>query len=381
MLESTFKLPDIDTGLDLAPSDRRRPQTRRLTEIIIFYIIVFSAVFIVFFKFSPDVGFAYFFNAQHGCVGLCKTTLEDFGAFKGYDLTQNGDVHYARFLGNELVYYLAIVIDYVLKTTDPRLHPLRISAAIWSCFFLLLGTIFQTRADGFINWKVFFVLYSFVCLVGMYVYYPADMPSVALISLCLYFMQDQRFGLTLGAMIIAGLFRESAFHVVVLVCVWAVCQSERRLLERIGFIFLFAAVFFVEYKVIRLFFPGRLSDAGGAFGIDFSISNILFAKGLWSLTSMGVLAIDFSLILYYIIYAMDQTDRSWQRRFYLTNCLLFPCWILFYRMLAGNVNEFRLLIPALLPVIFGIAHNASLEAGSMRDRNLPVRPERTPSMQ
>jgi len=40
------------------------------------------------------------------------------------------------------------------------------------------------------------------------------------------------------------------------------------------------------------------------------------------------------------------------------NCYAFPGWIVFYRMMNGNLSEFRMLFPALLPCMYGIAYGA-----------------------
>src|SRR5262249_24072170 len=45
---------------------------------------------------------------------------------------------------------------------------------------------------------------------------------------------------------------------------------------------------------------------------------------------------------------------DWHRQFFMLNCFVFPAWIVFYRMMSSNISEFRVLLPALLPCIYGI---------------------------
>ena len=49
---------------------------------------------------------------------------------------------------------------------------------------------------------------------------------------------------------------------------------------------------------------------------------------------------------------------DWRRPFFRLNCLAFPGWLIFYRMMAGNLSEFRMLFPVLIPCIYGIAMGA-----------------------
>jgi hypothetical protein len=43
------------------------------------------------------------------------------------------------------------------------------------------------------------------------------------------------------------------------------------------------------------------------------------------------------------------------QRFFLLNCLAFPGWILFYRLQGGNINEFRIMWPFIMPCLLGLA--------------------------
>jgi hypothetical protein len=58
---------------------------------------------------------------------------------------------------------------------------------------------------------------------------------------------------------------------------------------------------------------------------------------------------------------VPRTD--WRRGFFVANSWAFPAWLLFYRMLNGNLSEFRLLFPVLIPCIYGIAYGHSRQSG------------------
>jgi hypothetical protein len=53
------------------------------------------------------------------------------------------------------------------------------------------------------------------------------------------------------------------------------------------------------------------------------------------------------------------TSNDWRWRFFRLNCFAFPMWIVFYRVLGGNISEFRLMWPVILPCIYGIAYSGS----------------------
>jgi hypothetical protein len=108
--------------------------------------------------------------------------------------------------------------------------------------------------------------------------------------------------------------------------------------------------------LIRHWFPGPISASGGII-LD---PRVLFLdRGLLSLTtlcSLGLAAL-FPLACY--VRCLPLPVRDWRRNFFLLNCWMLPLWIVFYRMLSGNISEFRMLFPALLPCIYGIAYGRS----------------------
>jgi hypothetical protein len=140
--------------------------------------------------------------------------------------------------------------------------------------------------------------------------------------------------------------------------IWSICDRRKKIVNRAALVLSFAALFFLEYKPIRVFYPGPISAVSNQYGIETSIAAIFFEKGLWSLTTVATIALQFLLGTYYLVTRNSTKPASWRDRFFLVNCLSLPLWILFYRMLGGNISEFRLLFPALLPIVYGVAYNA-----------------------
>jgi hypothetical protein len=298
---------------------------------------------LILFKFLPDIGTA---AIQHRA-----STLADFAAFERTYLTPDS-VHYARFLGNDILYRLARLIDLVDHSADPRLHPLRIAAAILTPIYVYLGAHFVLTRDAGLDWRDFIVPYGLAMFISLYVFYPGDMPGMAFLSIALYFLLAQRRLAALLLMLVTGLFRESAFHLVWLSCAWALCDRSVPLRPRLLWPAAFAAAFLLEYLAIRHFFPGPIS-AAGAIILDPRV--VFFEKGMLSLTticSLGLAAL-FPMACAFRLRALPSCD--WRRGFFMLNCWIFPAWVVFYRMLSGNLSEFRMLLPAILPCIYGIA--------------------------
>jgi hypothetical protein len=88
----------------------------------------------------------------------------------------------------------------------------------------------------------------------------------------------------------------------------------------------------------------------------------LLARGLLSLTSICSLGLQavFALVCLNRLWPIKSTD--WRRGFFIANCCVLPGWWIFYRMMDGNLAEFRLLLPAVLPCVYGLAY-ASGTAG------------------
>jgi hypothetical protein len=170
-------------------------------------------------------------------------------------------------------------------------------------------------------------------------------------------MLYERLGWALVFTLLTGLFRETSLHAVFFVFVWALSTGFRPPIAKLGWLLAYAAAFASEYVAIRHFFPGPVSSAGG-----FIIDPRELLQEMHSLTticSLG-LAVIFAAACLTRLQRVSSTD--WRYRFFRLNCFAFPFWILFYRMLNGNIAEFRLLWPVILPCIYGVAYSARMAA-------------------
>jgi hypothetical protein len=270
-------------------------------------------------------------------------------------------VHHARFLGNYLLFHVAKLLEPLYHSADVRLHPLRVAAGILTPLYAFAGACLPLWGRQPLSWRYFLALYGLMVVVGQYAFYPADMPSLALLSMALFFLLDERLLLALLLMLAVGLFRETSLHVVWFIVLWAVCQRGSDRIRRLSWIGVFAVAFVTEYVLVRRFFPGPVSSAGGVV-LDPRI--IFLDKGMLSLTtvcSLGLAAL-FPLTCLMRLSAMRTDD--WRHSFFKLNCYAFPAWLVFYRMMAGNLSEFRMLFPVLIPCIYGIAY-----AAAARDRS------------
>lgn len=309
------------------------------------------AIELVLFKFLPDLSTALI---QHG-----HSSLTDFAQFE-HDYLVPGSVHHARFLGNYILYYFAKLLGLAYHSGDLRLHPLRVAAGILTPCYAYVGARFALADRAHLEWRYFIATFGLAAVIGLYVFYPADMPSLALLSVALFFLLKERLLPALVLMLITGMFRETSFHMVWFVAVWAWCDRSSGARERLGWVAGFALAFVVEYLAIRHFFPGPVSSAGGII-ID---PRILFLdKGLLSLTTICSVGLAALFPLACLLKLRDSGGDSpgggdWRRVFFAVNCYAFPAWIVFYRMMNGNLAEFRMLFPALLPCMYGIAYAA-----------------------
>jgi hypothetical protein len=301
---------------------------------------------LVLFKFLPDLSTAL--------LQQRTSSLTDFGVFE-QEYLQPGSVHHARFLGNYILYGLAKLLALAYHSNDPRLHPLRVAAGILTPAYAWLGVAFAMTKGAGLAWRYFMVPYALAVVMGLYVFYPADMPSLALLSLALLLLLQERLAGALLLTVLTGLFRETSLHVVVFVAVWAWCSRARPALHRAVWLVVFAGAFLFEYVGVRHFFPGPVSSAGA---IRLEPRALFLGAGLLSLTTICslTLAALFPIACLVRIRALPRAD--WRREFFLLNCWAFPAWLLFYRMMSGNLSEFRMLLPVLLPCMYGIAIGA-----------------------
>jgi hypothetical protein len=304
------------------------------------------AIELVLFKFLPDISTA--------TVQGLRSELTDFEVFRSYYLTPDS-VHYARFLGNHILYWLATALDGVYHSGDMRLHPLRVAAGILTPLYVCLGALPVLRDSATFAWRYFFALYSFAVLVGLYVFYPGDLSSLAFLSISLFCLLRERLALALVFMLITGLFRETSLHVVFFVVIWAMFSPSRPAMGKAAWLALFAGSFLAQYVLVRHFFPGPVASAGG---VIFDPRKLFFDRGFLSLTTVCSLGLATLFPIACLLRLRGLAEDDWRRKLFAVQCYSFPLWIVFYRMMNGNLSEFRMLLPALLPCIYGISYAA-----------------------
>jgi len=336
----------------IGPTTKRIILSREWGEKLIGLAAMIVSIEAVLFKFLPDVSTA---AVQH-----LTSSLTDFAAFEKVYLTP-GTVFHPRFLGNYILYDLAKLLGRVFHSNDPRLHPLRVAAGILTPVYASLGACLVLKNEmGGVSWRYFLAPYVLVVLMGLYVFYPGDMPSFACLSLALWALLDERLLVALLLMLITGLFRESAFHMVWLVAAWAWSARSRPLRARLVWPGIFALTFALEYVVIRHFFPGPISSAGA---VILDPRNLFLERGLLSLTTLCSLGLATLFPLSCLLTVRDIPAGDWRGTFFELNCYVFPAWIVFYRMMNGNIAEFRMLLPVILPCIYGIAYAKARSRG------------------
>lgn len=313
-----------------------------------FLAVLVSLIFIVlvFFKFLPDIGTAV---VQDGASALVSWQVYEHTYFRP------NSVHHSRFLGNVSLFALAKQISAFIQSGDIRLHPLRVAATLLTMFWFVvaLAPVHMLRAK--VDWKVYLATFCAMFMAGLYVFYPCDAPGLAWLTLALVFILREQMTLAFICLLVLGLFRESAFHVVVLVAIWSIVARHNTFGRRAMWAFIFAIAFVVEYKLIRHWFPGESR------GLDFyqkmllgQPGELLLGGGMWSLTTLMTLPL---ALLYPIAWLLlkKQMAPSWEQNFFLYNCLAFPLWIVFYRVQGGNINEFRIMWPFIMPLVVGLA--------------------------
>jgi hypothetical protein len=310
----------------------------------IYLVFLTLCIELILFKFLPDI--------STGVVQNSTSSLADFAVFEQTYL-RPGSVHHARFLGNNILYFLAKWIATFVSSNDIRLHPLRIAAGLLTPLYAFIGALPVLAGSALYNWRAFFIPYAIAVMMGLYVFYPGDLPALAFLSVGLFFVLQERLGRALGIMLVVGLFRETSLHLLWFVAAWAMCAPSPSIMRKASWIVAFAAAFAVEYWAVRIYFPGPISSTGG---LIYDPRELFLGKGMLSLTTLCslLLAALFPLLCWAKIRVLPSS--SWEIRFFTLNCAIFPLWIVFYRMLSGNISEFRMLLPAILPCIYGISY-------------------------
>lgn len=303
-------------------------------------LLLVLAIELIFFKFVPDLGTATLPNQG-------PSLLTDVHAFQGYYQTP-GSVMYPRFAGTSILLWLTRLIGTHVHSTDVRLYPLRIAAGFLTPFYAIVGLIPVLLLRTRYHWQTYTTLYGIYCVLGLYVFYPYDMPSIALISIAAFLILEEHLALALVIMVLTGIFRESSLHIVCFAVIWAICSQRLPRNRRALWALVYGAVFFLEYRLIRYFYQARTD-------LNSDVHEIFFGRGLWSFTCIVTLSLVAIVPLYCVVRMKGRSDLGWRRHFFWVNCALTPVWILFYRVMGGNISELRMLLPVLLPLFYGLA--------------------------
>jgi len=320
----------------------RRSDTELIEKLLSLIGLAF-AIELVFFKYLPDIS-----------TGLIQGNPSDLTDFKLFhrDYLELGTLSYTRFLGSRIFWQVAQFIGRFIHSQDMRLHPLRITAGLLTPLYACIGAYPVLRGALGLNWRYFMAAYAAMVVMSLYVFYPYDMPALALISVTMYFLLKEDMTLTLVFMLLTGLFRETSFHVVTWVGLWMILARTRPLRERVLWFLAFAAAFVLEYKAIRHFLPGPVTGGGH---IVFDPRAIFLGRGMLSLTATCSLGLEAVFALAGLNRLFKVQTRDWRSTFLIANCCVLPGWWIFYRMMDSNMAEFRLLLPAVLPCVYGLA--------------------------
>jgi len=316
----------------------------------IFVLLLFwLAIELIFFKFIPDLGTATLPNQG-------PSSLTDFQIFQSYFQTP-GSVMYPRFAGTSILLGLARLIARHVHSVDVRLHPLRLAAAILTPVYAIVGLVpVLVRATRY-SWRTYAAFYCSYSALSLYVFYPYDMPSIALISVAAFLVLEEQMGAALVVMLLTSIFRESSLHIVWFVFVWAICNRQVSTVRRAAWSAAYFLTYVIEYSAIRRFYP-----AHGSLYLD--THEIFFGRGLWSLTCIVTLAIVAIVPIFYLVNRRTRFGLSWRHDFFVLNCVAAPAWIIFYRIMGGNISELRMLIPILLPIFYGLAMESAKKSGA-----------------
>ena len=72
-------------------------------------------------------------------------------------------------------------------------------------------------------------------------------------------------------------------------------------------------------------------------------------------TCIVTVAIAAIVSIRYLVTWSHNLGLDWRADFFVLNCVATPFWIIFYRMMGGNISELRMLVPILLPIFYGLA--------------------------
>jgi hypothetical protein len=301
-------------------------------------IFVALVVFYMFFRFSGDL------------ESLGGKRMSNYAEFRDWTMERHDSPTVARFAGSYIVYYLAGGIEHIIGVpADRRAHPLRWSAtivsiaAVWLALAPLLLAKRSSRLARWFRWEIFVAAFTAAAALALQVYETWDLPSLAFLTLYLFAILTDRMAWGLVLLAIGGLFRESMIHGILLVwTLMAVFPSRRRALWAL----VHSAVVVGEYLFIR---KVMFAHMGSMVNQPRFISDDLFSPALWGNVVMVLVITGFGIVCLARRCRAEGSPRAcW---FWWLQLAAVPGWFFMYRLAGGNLSEFRMLLPVVLPVL------------------------------
>ena len=259
----------------------------------------------------------------------------------------------ARFASNYAYYYAAKAIEAFIRIPgDPRIHPLRLSAALVTsvCLWLVtLPLLLDRRRDW--DWRIFYTGLLIVSFFALYQFNPSDFPSLVFVSMGLVFLLNKQRVLAMVALLVCGLFRESNIHIAWFAVSMLIIP---RLSVGIGWAAAYVVAFLAEWWVIR-----KVVFKVGGNDVWMVIKINLASPTAWT---MVALVLCLAALAYVVVAARRARARARGETpdpldtFFLIQVLWVPVWLVFYLFAGSNWTEFRVQLPTLLPLVYALAY-------------------------
>jgi hypothetical protein len=297
-------------------------------------------VFTILFKFAPDLATA----SVQGRASL----LTGFEAFR----SELVGIHATRFAGNEIVFHLARGLAAIVGvSSDVRMHPLRMAAAVTTCVYigLIVLPVMSERRRHVWHWSTFCIAFLPMAALSLQIYKPYDLPALLFVALGFLAVVEDKFGLAILCVVICGLFRESGLHVVWFAVCMAVLRGGR---HRDVMAVTMVATWAVELSIVRWFygFKDHLAPP----------PHDLLSPSLWlTLSAIGLFCAAAALDLRARETRMQTPGERVMFRFLGVQLAAVPVWLAIYHLEGGGLAEFRMLLPVVLPLAFSLAWQGS----------------------
>ena len=267
----------------------------------------------------------------------------------------------ARFASNYTFYYVAKAIEAVIGIPgDPRIHPLRLSAALITtvCLWLVTLPVLLDRRRNW-DWRIFYTGLLIVSFFALYQFNPSDFPSLVCVSMGLVFLLNKQRVLAMAALLVCGLFRESNIHIAWFAVSMLIIPQ---LNVGIGWAAAYVVAFFAEWWVIR-----KVVFNVGGNDVWLVVRINLASPTAWT---MVMLALCLAALAYVVVAGRRARARARGDApdpldtFFLIQVLWVPVWLLFYLFAGSNWTEFRVQLPTLLPLVYALAYRPRTEGAN-----------------